>query len=314
VTTISSLMDVALSHDARITAGADSGHVVVLSSEGAASLISPDFRSVKTFTVPEDPEAAALSPDGSLLAVAAADGITLLSTPTFAKSHRLNDAFLSCLFVGEKLFWTCARFTEQTVILEVWEPGLWAKIARAKIADPYGNSSFSIFPHPNRNSVVVWAAGGQDGQSLFWATLDGAEIGVTRFEALDEMGLPSFSPSGDDFLVTSEGALHCYAYPQGPLKGSLTELDDDEDDPIGYFVCYVDAGHALLASLEGRLFLVDVSEMSVIDEVAVPNLGITDNLDHFFPLPEGKVVLVYRIRTRDSEKNSRLHLLARRED
>jgi len=24
------------------------------------------------------------------------------------------------------LFWTCARFTEQTVILEAWEPGSWA--------------------------------------------------------------------------------------------------------------------------------------------------------------------------------------------
>jgi hypothetical protein len=245
MTAISPLMNVALSHDTRLTAGADSGYVVALSSEGAASLISPDFKEVKTFSVPEDPQAAALSPDGSVLAVAAADGITLFSTSTFEKSHRLNDAFLSCLFVGEKLFWTCARFTEQTVILEAWEPGSWTKIEGVKVADPYGNSEFSLFPHPNRNSVVVWAAAGQDGQCLFWGTLGGTEINVTRFEALDETGLPSFSPSGEEFLVTSECALHCYAYPQGPLKGSLTELDDDEDDPIGYFVSYVDADHAV---------------------------------------------------------------------
>jgi len=137
---------------------------------------------------------------------------------------------------------------------------------------------------------------------------------VTRFEPLDETGLPSFSPSDEEFLVTSECALHCYQYPQGPLKGSLTELDGDEDDPIGYFVSYVDTDHALLTSMGGRLFLVDVAEMSVIEEVAVPDLGPAGNLDYFLPLRQGQVVLVYRQHERGSKKNSRLHLLARRED
>jgi len=307
---ISPLMDVALSHDARLTAGADSGYVVVLSAEGDASLISPDFKTVKTFSVPEDPQAAALSPDGSLLAVAAADGITLLSTSTFEKSHRLNDAFLSCLFVGEKLFWTCARFTESTVILEAWAPGSWTKIARVKVADPYGNSEFSLYPHPDTNSVVVCAAAGQDGQCLFWATLGGTEINVIHFEALDEVGIPSFSPSGKEFLVTSECALHRYAYPQGPLKGSLTELDDDEDDPIGYFVSYLDADHAVLTSMGGRLFLVDAAEMSVIDAVAVIDPGPSGNLDFLLELTEGRFVLVYRERGRGTHRSSRIYLLA----
>jgi WD40 repeat protein len=309
---ISPLADVALSHDTRVTAGSDSGHVAALSAEGAASLISPDFKTVKTFTIPEDPEAAALSPDGSLLAVAAAEGITILATSTFEKSHRLNDAFLSCLFVGEKLFWTCARFTEQTVTLEAWEPGSWTKIARVKVADPYGNSTFFLFAHPNRNSVVLFAGAGQDGQCLFWAILEGTEISVSRFEALDEAGLPSFSPSGEEFLVTSECELHCYTYPQDLLKGRLTELDGDEEDPIGFFVSYVDADHAVVTSMNGRLFLVDVAEMSVINEVAVPNLRPSDDLNYFLQLPDRKFVLVYR-ESGGSHRNSCLHLLAPKE-
>ena len=154
-----SVGEIALLVAAVMVAGVATGILAGLFGIGGGAIIVPVLYEIfRILGVPEEPESAALSHDGSLLAVAAADGITLLSIPTFEKSHRLNDAFLSCLFVGEKLFWTCARFTEQTVILEVWEPGSWAKIARAKIADPYGNSSFSLFPHPNRNSVVVWAA------------------------------------------------------------------------------------------------------------------------------------------------------------
>ena len=145
MTAIAHLMDVTLSHDARLTAAADSGHVVVLSSDGAASLISPDFKTVKTFTVPEDPQAAALSHDASLLAVAAADGITLLSIPAFEKSHRLNDAFLSCLFVGEKLFWTCARLRNKPSSSKPGSPahGPRSRVSRLRIrmAIPSSHSS-----------------------------------------------------------------------------------------------------------------------------------------------------------------------------
>jgi len=309
MTTISSLMDVALPHEARLVAGADSGHIVAISSEGDASLISPDLKTIKSFTVQDSPEAVAISHDASLLAVAAADGITFFSVPAFEKSHRLNDAFLSCLFVGEKLFWTCARFTEQTVILEAWESGSWKKIARVKVPDPYGSSSFSLFAHPNPQSVVLWAAGGQDGQCLFWATLEGAAINVTHFDVIDETGLPSFSPNGDEFLVTSECELKRYSYPEGNLKGALTELDDEEDDPIGYFVSYVGADQALLTSMNGRVFLVDVDEMSVIDEVVVPDVGPAESLDYVFQMSQGKVVLVYRERKRGSKTLGHLRVL-----
>ena len=59
------------------------------------------------------------------------------------------------------------------------------------------------------------------------------------------------------FADTPECALYCYAYPQGALKGSLTELNDDEEDPIGYFVSYVDAAHARFDVYGRQVFLVD---------------------------------------------------------
>jgi hypothetical protein len=51
VAAISWLRDVHLSHEARFTACAASGAVAALSPEGAGSLISVDFQTVKDFTV-----------------------------------------------------------------------------------------------------------------------------------------------------------------------------------------------------------------------------------------------------------------------
>jgi hypothetical protein len=310
---ISLLNTVQLSHEARITACAASGAVVALSSEGAGSLISGDFQAVRDFTVSGHPQAATLSPAGSELAIVASDGIRFFSTVTFEMFHRLNNAFLSCLYGRENLLWTCARFTPQTVVLKVWEPGSWTQIAQAKVADPYGNSEFSLFPGRDVNSRVLWAAAGQDGQCLFWATLTGSAIKVSRFKALDETCPPSFSPNGEEFLVTSQGALHCYAYPQGPLKGSLTEVADDEDDPIGYCVSYIDAAQAVVTTMSGRLFLVDAARMTVIEEVVLRDTGGGYHLDLLLPLTERKVALVYTQRAKGVPRNSRLCQLARQE-
>lgn len=37
----------------------------------------------------------------------------------------------------------------------------------------------------------------------------------------------------------------------------MTELNDDEEDPIGYFVSYVDAAHARFDVYGRQVFLVD---------------------------------------------------------
>jgi hypothetical protein len=305
------LREVHLSHEARFTASAASGAVAALSPEGVGSLISADFQTVKDFTVSAPPRAAALSPAGSELAIVAPDGIRVFSTATSQLFHRLIDAFLSCLYVRENLVWTCARFTPRTVVLKAWDPRSWTPIAQARVADPYGNSEFSLFAHPDQNSVVLWAAAGQDGQCLLWATLTGSAITVTRFRLLSDTCPPSFSPNGEEFLVTSGCKLRRYAYPKGPLKGSLKARgSEDEDDAIGYSVSYIDAAHAVVTTIGGRLLLVSLEGMSVIDEVAPPDIARWYNLFSLLPLPERKIALVYTPRGRDVQRNSLLCLLA----
>jgi hypothetical protein len=109
----------------------------------------------------------------------------------------------------------------------------------------------------------------RDHQCLFWASLGSDGIHVIRFPELNETTWPSFSPGGDEFLVISDGELRRYGYPHGPLHARMRGLRESKDDNLGDFVYYADAGHALIASLNYRLFLVDVENIQVQDEVVI---------------------------------------------
>jgi hypothetical protein len=298
--TVSQVIELKLAHDAGHTASADTGHVVVLSHDGAATLISPDFKETRNFTVAKRANGVALSPDGALLAVATDAGATILSAATFETSRRLDGSCQGCLFGGDKLFWMCNMPEPGTLVLEAWDMETWARIARCEVADPFGESSVMLWPHPERNSVVLFAGAGQEGQCLIWGTLDGTEIHTTVFDAVDETSLPSFSLNGEEFLVTTHRQLRRYSYPQGELRASLTTWAGKENGGAGIFVSYVGANHAVMEStngqpfMNGRMLVVNIAEMSVESEVEVPGLNSHEHLGFLLPMPGGKFVLCYR--------------------
>jgi len=280
-----------LEHPASSLSAAEDGRIIVLSRQGEGTFLSPGLTTVSRFSIPNLPSEAALSLDGLELAVTAADGISFYSTSTFERTAYLNEAFQSCLYGSPDLFWTCSRFTPQTAVLEAWNRGSKTRIARLKIGDPFGDSHFLVWPHPVAKSVVVWAAGGQDGQFLFWASLDGDTIRLVRFEDLDFCTPPAFSPGGSEFLVTREGQLLRYAFPDGPRLGEMNELVEDQQ--IGDYVSYLDDRHALVGSMEGRLFLLDVDDMDILDEVALDGPDLT----FFRRIPGNRFLSVHRDRS-----------------
>lgn len=281
-----------------------------MSGAGAISLISADFGSVETFTSPQRPEDLALSPDGSILAVARANGIALLSTATLQVTHRLTDRFQCGGFSSADLFWTCGPSSDQTLLVEVWQTGNWTRIAGATFPDPFGHSKVRLFPHPSPMGVVLWVAAGQGGHNLFWACLDGSTIQISRFAGLDNTAPPAFSPDGGEFLVVSEGELRRYPYPQGSCLGHMRWPFEDDSDPIGDYVSYAGEDSVLIASLNGRLFLADAASLTVRDEIAIldheprpvsehyPALhgesSLCGDLSFFLPYPGGKFLSVHR--------------------
>lgn len=282
---------ITLSHPAYQVAPAEDGRIAVMSNWGVGTFLGPGLSVLSSFSFPQRPSHAALSPDGSSLAIAASDGITFYSTATFEKNRYMNDAYQWCLFGSDCVFWTSSRFTTLTTVLEAWDLFNETRIAKAKIADPFGDSTFLLFPHPLPNSVVVWAAAGQDGQRLFWASLDGETIQVTPFVQQDFTLPPAFSPSGKEFLIVSEGQLYRYEYPNGPLLAQMDQLSEDEY--VGEDICYLDHRHALLTSAKGRLLVVDVVTLKVLEEVSLVGES-PQPVSHFVRLADGRLLSVHR--------------------
>src|SRR6185436_11328201 len=61
-------------------AAAKSGEVVVLSQDGAGSLISADRKTIRSFKLPFEIKEATISPSGDILAVLRQEGISIVRT------------------------------------------------------------------------------------------------------------------------------------------------------------------------------------------------------------------------------------------
>ncbi len=258
---------VELAHSATYLAVCGEGHIAAISRSGSGTFCAPNLTAPQRFSVPASIHLAELSQDGGELAVAASNGITVYSTVTFERTGYLNDAFESCLFASPGLFWTCAPFGKATKVVEVRDAKTKTRIAHRKVANPFAESVFILYRHPSQSSAVILAGAGQDGQRVYWATLNGDTIQVKRFEDLHFAMRPAFSPDGREFLVTDGERVARYSYPDGPLLG---EMDQLAGDPVGYSEgMYLDQRRVLLTSAEGRLFVVNAEVMEVVDDVSI---------------------------------------------
>ena len=309
--------EVALGHRAYHVAVAESGHVAAVSREGVGTFFAPDHTTCTTFRLPADAGDVAISAAGSLLAVTARGRLTLISTSTFRPVLRLNESFECSCFNPAGALWSAARWDEDSVAVEIRERETWRVVARAELTDPFRDSSFSIMPHADGEHVAIWAAAGQDGQCLFWAHRDGSQIIFTRFPGVESTTPPSFTPSGDRFLVVCDlNELREYIFPLGPLHKKMPWPFDDMDNQIGERVSYAGSTHALLHSTADRLYLVDLRKMAITDEVSLrghapkpaaevypklgEELGLCSDLGHFAPLPTGGFLSVHHGAGHDS--------------
>jgi hypothetical protein len=267
--TISPLTEVELSHRAWPIAVAESGHIAALSKDGSGTLLAPDHTTCSAFRLRDEPGDAALSPDGSLLAVTMRGKLALLSTNTLRAAHRLDDSLECCCFSSGDTLWTASRLDEDSFALEIREPEAWNVVARTELKDPFGGSWLRILPHPGGKHVAIFAAAGQDGQHLFWAHRHGAKIiAVDPFPDVNAIKFPSFSPSGDRFLaICEESEIRLYGFPRGPLHAAMQWPSDSMDNQIGDLTEFVDSRRALVTDLDNRLHLVDLRKMAIAHEV-----------------------------------------------
>ena len=68
-------------------------------------------------------------------------------------------------------------------------------------------------------------------------------------------------------ICGNDAEVRRYNYPRGPLIARM-EWPFEGDDQIGDFMAFVDTNRALLTSTNGRLFLVDLTKMAIVEELS----------------------------------------------
>jgi len=298
-----------LDHRALFVAVADSGHVAALSKEGIGSLIAEDHLTMSRFELGFEVLGTTISPDGKRLTLLERTTMSLVALPDLVEEVCVDDIVESCMFSSSGAWlWSASHDDSDTAVLEVRDRKTGDIIVRTEVPDPFGSSSLMLFRHPREDCVALWVAAGQDGQCLYWGNYDGSKLTAQRFPDLTDITPPSFDRSGRRFLVVSDDSVRLYEYPAGPELGRM--VWPLENDPPAETVTFVGDEHAVVHSGNGRLFLISLRQMEVVEEIIIrgheprpvheiyPNLprdhDLCSDLSTFLPLPSGEFLSIHR--------------------
>jgi hypothetical protein len=215
-----------------VAASVGGRRVVALARDGHGSLVDQGVR--RAFSVPQEPNQVALDSDGHLLAVASDRGLTLLDSSTSSVVARGAGAFQGCHFSTEEHLWTVRAPEKERATLELRDSRTLRIKAQQPIADPFGDSAFMLFSAPGPIAVSVWAAAGQDGQCLFWASAEAGMLSVRPFADLTEVSPANFASDGTSFVAVADAAeVRHYSFPQGRLLATIPWPEAADADQIG---------------------------------------------------------------------------------
>ncbi|MDR3406044.1 MAG: hypothetical protein P4L99_26395 [Chthoniobacter sp.] len=269
---VTPLTSTALDHRAYYVAvAARSGAIAAVSGEGAGTLIAADGSVLARLSLPEA-NAVAIHPDGTHLALATNKALVLAASGRGAVVQSHSGKFDSCKYsTGGAWLWAVRRPSGDKAVIELRSASSLEIIATAGVEDPFGESQFILTFHPDDSSIAIWAAAGQDGQAIFWASYRNGALVVEQYDGPEASTPPSMSPEGDHFLIVADFAeLRQCTYPNGPHRVVLSWSDDEgEDQDIGDYAAFAGYRHAVLQSRNGLLSVVDLSEGGIIDEIAI---------------------------------------------
>ena len=283
--------------------------VVALAPDGHGSVVDRGVR--RAFSVPEKPNQIALDPLGRLLTVASDRGLLLLDTSNGAVIAREAGAFQGCHFSGTDTLWAVRAPEKQRAVLELRESRSLRINLQQWVPDPFGHSSFMLFPNPGPLAVSVWVAAGQDGQCLFWASGEAGMVSVRPFADLTGVCPPDFAFDGASMVAVVDAAeVRHYSYPEGRLLATIPWPADDGADQVPDAAFFIGPARAIVESSEGRIHIVDLRRAVVSEELVVaghsprpvpelyPTLanetGLGSDLAFVVPLGGGRFLSVHR--------------------
>ncbi|UQX90088.1 hypothetical protein M6D93_08820 [Jatrophihabitans telluris] len=171
-------------------------------------------------------------------------------------------------------------------------------LAHARFPDHFGDSEVSVHPHPLRGQAVIWVSAGQDGTQSWLAHIaEPVQVGVevqvegqvevevevevqvevqvevevqvqVRALAAEDCGPARFGPDGRWFLACDDLVLRRISWPAQEELGVLAWPQNTRDEP-GPDVHVLPGGYACWPSENGRLHIIDLRRMSIVEEVVL---------------------------------------------
>jgi hypothetical protein len=304
------------------------GDVLAASPEGECTVLGPDLSVRARFTCAPKPTSMALAVQHNRIAVCSALGLSvrdLEGRETYALPVELG---AECRFAPEHdLLWTIHPVDPRAFELALRDASNGRVQHRQRVRSPHKNARSMLLAHPSSTAITIWIAAGQDGQWLFWGRDDGTEIVVRRLRDVDECTPPAFDPSGRAFLLVERPTLLTRWKANGTSRTVLLTAAPGKEagDVFAESLAWLSPTRAVVASNNGRLWLVDPSAGRVIGEAYVeghapdpigsiwPSLpemtGTASNLS-FFTGGQGGIVSAHHVPTRAGGHMQTVHLAA----
>lgn len=286
--------------------------------------LSPKYE----YQLPDEISCLAISPKGDLLAAIMANGNHLaivaaenqlvfeeqLPNPPVKFSHLHNkNGFQDCWFDADGVRFWCMKLIEmKQVEIQIRDTSSWQIQRQLLLKDPLGaGSSFSFHPHPENHILALYAAAGQHGQQIYWLYDDGTRIHAVEVPCLYDTAPPEFHPAGGEFVVINnyDRQISRFSFPDCNLLGICECPCPDSDDWFRYSMCYLSDDRLLIDTVEGRMYLIDIDKMEMLDELILsgheprpsqelyPNLneeeGLCSDLDCFYRFDSDRILSVH---------------------
>lgn len=248
------------------------------------TVMGPDFATGQSIQLPPKSRAASLHRSKELLAwVDGSSGLLRIQTldaqpiaeiapPRLlpGASDWVKQGFEDCYFDdGGEFLWLAAPLGDKELEVQLLRVSNWSFVGKQKVEGRHDGSSKSFHETGRPGLVSLWLAAGQDGQDVYWLNGNDQGFSCELVPRLADTPPPTFSPDGSHFVTAyDDGTLRCYEF------ATMREVGSGLKSPVrnDHFMvcyCYFDNRHALAKTNENRIFLINTSQMRLVEEVAV---------------------------------------------
>lgn len=176
-------------------------------------------------------------------------------------------------FDGQGRLWTIRRGATRFVV-ELRAAESWEMLADSEFSDDYfREGSAELRPSSSGEAMFVAAYSGQSETENHLCEVKSDSLLIRHISTMDGEQYVFPAPDGAMALTLDRETceIACFSSPFNMELARLPwpDYEECEDERPGYYGCYLDDGHFLAGSSEGRLFLIQLAPFQIKKEIQV---------------------------------------------